>query len=478
MHSQLSTSIPQRSFVSNVLYLAGGTVIGQFILLLISPLLTRLFSPEDFGALAVFTSLLGVLSVISTMRYEMAIPLNRSSVGAATTALLCTLVLITYILLTEVSLYFVSDSLSRSFNISKTLLSLLTAGIGTLSLFQILRYLSVSQSNFKLISRASIFQSLGVALSQLVAGLVNLGSIGLVSGVILGRLLGVAFLAKNNITIFKKARLKRLPIFAMKYKKFPIFTTWASLINVLGMQATPLIFSYFFNLSIAGLVALTMRVLGTPSVLIGQAIGQVFYKQAVINQNRQDANKKLVMQLVKLLFLLAFPAFACVALFGSEAFAFVFGKEWEQAGKFAQYFSPWLFLSFISSPLSTIALVKGKQRTAFLITVYETILRIAVLLLGAVYGSVELTIISFSGVGVLISLIYIMWVLVLSGSSIFEWIMANRNILLKAMLLCFSLIIASKIPDTALSLIVAVALLVGFYIYSLKSIVSCLRGMN
>ena len=83
MKQTLKKILPKNRFARSVSFLAGGTAAGQAITVLAAPLLTRLYSPEDFGLLAVYTSLLMTIGVIASLRYQLAIPLPKSDEEAA-----------------------------------------------------------------------------------------------------------------------------------------------------------------------------------------------------------------------------------------------------------------------------------------------------------------------------------------------------------------------------------------------------------
>jgi O-antigen/teichoic acid export membrane protein len=80
--------LPQNAFARGVSVLVGGTAGAQLITVLAAPLLTRLYSPEDFGLVAVCASLLALIGVISSRRYELAIPLPDDDVEEANVAML------------------------------------------------------------------------------------------------------------------------------------------------------------------------------------------------------------------------------------------------------------------------------------------------------------------------------------------------------------------------------------------------------
>lgn len=463
-------------FLKNVLFLAGGTILAQLFLLLISPILTRLYLPEDFGGLAIFTSLLAILSVISTLRYEMAIPLCKGNKLAFNLATFCFLLLVSVSLVVGVLVFIFRDDVIPSLQLSEKLYWLLPIAIIAYSLFQVLHYLAIKHSHFKKMSQATVLQQMGVGTWQLSAGyFFQAGALGLILGLIFGKLIGVFRLLDKKYMAFRSVSFNKMRLVAIRNKKFPIYFTWASLINVVGLQAAPLIFTFYFDLKVAGFIALTMKILGVPSALVGEAVGKVFYNQAATNAANKTDNKQLVEKLVTLLFLVGFPAFLMIGFYGADGFAIIFGENWRQAGEFSQYLSPWLFVCLISSPLSSFALVTGMQKKALMITLYETASRVFVLFMGALYLGVEITVMMYSAVGFIISMVYITWVLRLAGSGIIEWLALNKQHILKACGLVILLLISKLFTASIVLLVTLCILLAIFYYFSLMSTLKTMK---
>ena len=89
--AQVNRSTSESSFIKDVIKITSGTALGQAVVVLFSPILTRLYSPGDFGVFAVYASLLGVITVIGSMRYELAIPLPSDDQTAANVLVLALL---------------------------------------------------------------------------------------------------------------------------------------------------------------------------------------------------------------------------------------------------------------------------------------------------------------------------------------------------------------------------------------------------
>ena len=65
------------TFVSNVVTLSTGTIIAQALGILAAPILSRLFAPEAFGVLGLFTAISGIIGAMVCLRYDLAIMLPR-----------------------------------------------------------------------------------------------------------------------------------------------------------------------------------------------------------------------------------------------------------------------------------------------------------------------------------------------------------------------------------------------------------------
>lgn len=421
--------LPQSKFVRGVGMLAGGTAFGQGIVVLCSPLLTRLYTPEEFGILAIYTSILSLLTVVASLRYELAIPLPEDDETAANLLVLSILVAVLFSAAVGGGCYLVGAgmfSVPQSYLSALPYLWLLPLGVITAGAYNALSYWHTRRKEYAALSYTRMLQCCAQVLVQTGAGYGRFGSAGLIVGFVVGRFFGVG-------TLWKKARLPQKCISAglmveslRAYRHFPLYNSASALINVLGTQAPPLLISSYFSMEATGQFSLTMRVLGLPAALVGQAVAQLYYPTAAGLAADADSARNFTENVATTLLVLCFPVFAFLVLFGPTLFVVIFGPKWASAGEYAQMLSPWLMFSFVSSPLSTFVLVKGKQKQTLFITIYETVLRIGALCVGGWLASLPLGIALYSGFGLLISVIYIGWVLRLSGSGIMRWLGTMR----------------------------------------------------
>jgi O-antigen/teichoic acid export membrane protein len=446
----LRSWLQQGSFRANVAVLAGGTAISQALTILASPILTRLYAPDDFGMLAVYISVVSIVVVICALRYELAIPLPEDDESAANLLVLSLVIVVVTSLLTGAVIWLMGDQLTLWLdNVAiKPYLWLLPISLLGAGVYQALEYWAMRKKRFGVISSTLAARSLGQVVIQILGGVLAVGAVGLIAGYVVSQFIGITSLFRRSQIPTQSIRFQKWIDLIRTYRNFPLFSTWASLVDIVGIQLPSVLFATFFSLSEAGYFALTMRVLGMPSILIGQAVGQTFYATVARHEQDSDYTRSVVERLASLLLMVSFMIFIVVILYGPFLFSLVFGEQWESAGRYAQYLAPWFMLSLVSSPLSTLTLVKGRQKEGLWFSGVVTTLRLGAIWLGAQYASSYLAVALFSAAGALIYLIYIAWILRLAGSSLLQWMKHMQVFLLAAMLMVVFLLVAQRAFQT------------------------------
>lgn len=424
----LSRVTPKNSFIKNVVTLVCGTVGAQLIALLASPFLTRMYSPDDFGLLALFASSLAIGLIITTLRYDLAIPLPKSDKHAENILGLSVLLHFISIIVLLMVTYLFQDIIVAKLDVSGSIwiLWLFPAGLFFAGLYSILTQWTVRKKKFSKITITRFIQVFVTLLIQF-SGAVY-GGISLVIGQLFGQGAGVGTLARPN--------LKRITVEGMlnafrHYKRFPKYSMPAGLFRVAGTELPVLFLALSFSSSSAGLYALTMKVLSAPASLIGSAIGQVFISDAP-KAHREGRLDILVERLSFKLIHIGAPAALIVILLGPQLFSVVFGERWSEAGEYASWLSLWIYLVFISSPLSTLTTVLEKQKQGLYFHAVMFFLRVAALYYGLITSSVMMAIIALSCVNTLGRLFFICWLYKISGNKVSSFLFEN----IKAM--CFS----------------------------------------
>ena len=360
----LEKVLPANRFLRSVSILAGGTAASQIVVAIASPLITRLYSPEDFGLLAVYSSLLMTLGVIASLRYQLAIPLPSDHREAAHVVVLSLLVVIGMTLLVLFAVILFRHQISQAVNIPSmaNYLWLLPPGLFLLGIYQVLNYWAIRIKAFTAIARTKLAQSLSMVVIQI--GGYTMGPVSLLFAQISGQAAGSISLGVLAIhsqwELFQSVRPKNIFEVAKRYKRFLFFSTWAGALNSAGTQLPPLLFSALFSPASAGLYILAHSVLSLPLAVIGKAIGDVFFSSAPEAQ-RNGTLSDLVSSLNNKLAQIAMPPALFLFIAGPDIFDLVFGENWRIAGEVARWLSPMLYIQFIVSPLSLIFSILERQ---------------------------------------------------------------------------------------------------------------------
>lgn len=276
-------NIIQGQFAKNVSVLTAGTIIVQTISALISPVLSRLYNPEDFGLLAVFTACVSLLIVIGSFRYEPAIliPKENSEANqllnlsiAINLLFALTIFLVTLIFNHQIASLLGNEKLG--FWLYFIAPVFLAAGIA-----QSLTNWYNRNKNYKIISGTRIYQSSINSGLSLGLGLLNFNTLGLIISMIASQLLSSFYLIKKSgLSLlnfsFDKSNLTKV---AKKYKEFPFYSLPSAVLDTFSINSIIFLLSYFFSDSLTGSYSFSLRILSIPSVVIGASIGQVFFQR-------------------------------------------------------------------------------------------------------------------------------------------------------------------------------------------------------
>jgi len=455
--------LPRGRFARSVMVLAGGTALGQAITALASPVLTRLYGPDDFGVMAVYVSLLGIFSVIASLRYQLAIPLPEKDGEAANLLALSLGIVLLMSALVGLGVWLFTDQIIGWVNAPalRPYLWLLPVGTGMVGTYQIFNYWAVRKRAFRRIARTKINQGLGSIVTQIGLGLLKVGPIGLLSGQIVGQAAGTTTLAalawKQDGKALKAIRPSGLFRMAIRYKRFPLFSSWSGVLNTLSVQVPTLMLSFFFGSAITGLYALSHRVMGLPLHLVGQAIAQVFFPTAV-EAHQKNSIATITDAIFKRLVLIGVPVFLLIGLAAPELFAIIFGREWREAGIYAQWLTPWIFLVFVSSPLSMLPSVMEKQGQEALFHLLLLLSRVGALYIGGFVNSERVAIAFFAGVSALCWLGFMLWNMRLSGNKVVHVLGIVIHEAIAVVPLALPLILAKLFADRVLYVLGAAGL--------------------
>ena len=367
--------LPKSEFGRNVLTLMTGTSIAQAIPIAVAPILTRIFSPQDFGVFALYSAIALVSSAIATGRYDLAITLPSEDEDALHLLLLSLLIALSVsILLLVVVVLFNSTIASLLGNHEiKPWLYFVPVSVFLTGVYQSLNYWLNRHKRFKGLAFTRIVQSCLSSAGQAGIGLGIHGSTGLVLGSILGQFASVVSfitVSKNGFSsALKNITMSGVWRQAERYKRFPLLQAPATLIEANSAQLPVMLLGVFFSSTIVGFFSLSQRVIRLPMNIVGSSIGDVFRQRASRDFYIYGDSSVIFIATLKKLLFISTPLFLIFIFLAPDLFALVFGENWRVAGEYAQIMTPLFWLSFVVSPLSVMFIIAEKQNLDLVIQI-------------------------------------------------------------------------------------------------------------
>ena len=398
----LNSFLTNNSFIKNVTIIAGGAVIAQGFTMATMPIISRIYSPSDFGILALFTSFMSILIPLSSLQYYLAIALPKSQRHSDT--LLCLSFLLELVNCSIIFIIIVlgGDSLLSCLGMTQISMYkfLIPFAVFGASAYDTLVQLAIREKLFVIIARTKATQSVSGGVTKIILGLCGYKPLGLITGTIVGQIGGITSIAKavykkRKITITSYAQLKRV---ALKYRNFPIFSTPTAIINITGEYIIPILIFNFYGAAITGYFSIAQQLLVIPSVFIGNAIGQVFLQKASVAKHEGGLQEVTLKTYMLLLRVGIYPTLL-IAFFSPIIFSFVLGNTWKEAGYYARCLIPLATLSFAFSPISHVFNILNKQKLAFKLEILYFLSKICAFLIVTLYHSplVSISLLAISG---------------------------------------------------------------------------------
>lgn len=383
MHLSMANLLPKSKFVRQVGILTGGTAFAQGLAVLALPILTRIYTPEEFSLLAVYIAIISLASVISSLRFNIAIPLPEHDQDAANLLVLGLAAATGVALFLSLALILYADEFVHTLRQPsiEPYLWMLPVGAFVASVYNVLQYWASRKKQFGLITRTRITRAVSGVGVQVGTGFTVAGPFGLLFGHMIYGGMGIFGLVlsflRHDRHILLSVNQKSLRRNIITYRRFPLFSVPEALFNTGGIQLPIMLIAAYATAPVAGYVMLAMRIMGLPMGLVGSSVAQVYLSEAPARL-RDGTLVNLTRTTMWTLFKTGGPLLILVGLAAPFLFPFIFGAEWERAGVILAWMTPWFILQFISSPISVVLHVTGNLFISMILQAVGLVMRIGV----------------------------------------------------------------------------------------------------
>ncbi|MBV7309558.1 oligosaccharide flippase family protein [Acinetobacter sp. CWB-G5] len=370
----------QGGFLKAVSVLVGGTAFAQLIGFLCLPILTRLYTPEDYSVLGVYVAIVAILAVISCLRFDIAIPIPENENDGKALLLLSFLSNTIFSIILYVVL-FISYPYIQHYKIIDQLsfwIWLIPLGVFVSGFYSALQFWATRHKRFKDIAKTRMTQAISGNTASLAGGMFSVGFGGLIIGQLLnfsGGLFKLAVSAKKDLAIVKSSPLEATFV---KYSNFPKYSTFEAFANTSSIQLPLIIIASLLIGPEVGLLMMAMRILAMPMGLIGGAVSQVYLAEAPKKYKLNQLKVYTQNILIKLINISSLIIGGGLII--SVIIPFVLGENWARTGELIFIMIPWFVMQFIASPISMVMHIKNQQKIMLYLTVFGLIVKLTSIL--------------------------------------------------------------------------------------------------
>ena len=360
--------ISQSEINKNSLIVIAGSIAAQIIPLIFSPVLSRIYTPEQFGMFSTISVASGMIGIASCLRYEHAIILpdqNETAEKIASGAIRIS-VLIAFILWLVLLLY--SDALAKrlNFHASYHYLSVIPIITLCMGIFQTGTYWLIRKKAFKRNALSKIIQTVSITFISIVVG-IYFKQTGLIIGFTAGWLILSAFMAwqlkKEKLNIFRQPA-HEITLSLKHYRKFPIFNLLPALMNAVASSLPVFFISSYYSQEITGLYNQTRIVILAPISLITLSLSQIYLEHIAAKVRNKESIQPTIKSILRKLLLISGLLFIISLTIAPMLFEWFFSKTWRMSGVFLQILIFSYAIQFVVSPLSNVLIALNRIKLA------------------------------------------------------------------------------------------------------------------
>jgi O-antigen/teichoic acid export membrane protein len=385
--AKITSRFQRGSSARDVATLTVGTAVAQAITIAATPLLTRLYTPSDFGLLAVFLAVASVGATLVTLRYETSILVPQEDAESAN------LVLLSLILGGGLSVVLAALGALLPMALQEK------AGLGALGNWLPIAFLTAAATSALVVMQGWMNRQkkyrhmawLRVGQSISVAGLaVVLGFLHTNNGLLIAQICASACLCLAALWVGRTAahlwQKPQLQATALIHKNAPKYLLPTALLDVVTLQMPVVLIAVWFGADDAGQFSMAWRLLMMPMALIGGAAGQIFLQKFAINKDDSEQSQILLKKTWKYLFLMGFVPMGFMMFFGDHLLLFFLGEKWTDSGVMAKILAPMALAMLVSSPTSGTFIILGIQKWSLLFGLTSLMSRPFALAIGYYFG--------------------------------------------------------------------------------------------
>lgn len=376
---------------------ATGTAGAQAVFLVFTPIITRLYGPEAFGVLGIFTAMITIIAPLAALSYPLAMVLPKKDSDAIGLAKLSAGIALATSTFAAIILLTFKAPIARVLDVEAGDFLALGLVFPLAMLFTAFTAIGnqwvIRKKLFKIKAKVAVLHALWVNTGKAGMGLLTPITAVLVVITALGSALHAVLLyleikkelrgtSVNELVQTEGEIATSYKELAQRHSDFAYFRSPQIFLNAASQNFPVLMLAIFFGPASAGFYSLGRMVLGAPSALIGQSVASVFYPRINEAVHTGENTRRLILKATLALAAIGLFPFGLIVAFGPWLFALVFGDDWMRAGEYAQWLALWVYFGFINRPSVGAIPVLSLQKFFLIFEIVSITLRAGALALG------------------------------------------------------------------------------------------------
>ncbi|CAC5483655.1 TPA: type 8 capsular polysaccharide synthesis protein Cap8K [Staphylococcus aureus] len=333
--------------------------IAQVILIITTPIITRLYSPAEFGEFTIFSNIAMILIPIINARYDLLI-VNAKNDRSANILSQISFLISLLILLILIPIFAISAWLYPNFKLDFIFIIIMLFLVSLTNIFT--NYLN-KERKYKVLSLINVFRAGSMALLQIIFGLLSLGSLGLIIGFSLSYITGITLGYKTFKKHFNIVRNKEeTKALFLENKNQLVYSTPSILLNSLSFSVVVFFIGILYTNTEVGIYGMAIRVLGIPVTIISLGLSKIFMQQANDYYIERGNFRNLLLKFSSTLVIVSIILYVPLYLFSEELVNILLGHSWVDAITVIKIVIPLFVIRLIVSTVSLSVIVLQKQQ--------------------------------------------------------------------------------------------------------------------
>ncbi len=407
---------PFKKYFNDIAVVFAGNAFAEMLLILIIPLLTRIYTPKDFGHFGFVTAFSSLLAQFSTLRYENAIIIAPNFEKSFQTAKFCqylTIIIHLVFIIVTITFYIVTNLSPKNHTWADWIILIPIVSFSS-TIFRIQSLLNNRVERFKVSSKIKALQSLSMVLLSIIFGMSGYVNDGLIWALILSYF-GGAFLLRIKKNHYSTLKIKEFKKIAKRYNNFLYYSLMGGLINNVISQYPLMVFPFLFGNEVTGYITLAYRFVAAPVRFILSAISDVFFQYASKEMRDKSNCRHLFTVTSTVLLTLSLIIFGILYVLSDYIFEVFFEEKWRATGDYVKFLVPLFIISSVVSPLSSMIYVAEKQNWhLYWSSLSLFLMSISTLLSYRFFGNIKIAFLFFVVVSVIAYIMYFLMLCILT----------------------------------------------------------------